>query len=181
MIVERVKSGFLVAPDFKVTEVDHSTSELIGAYAGWLEDQTFFIGGGGYWLANGAGNRDMGYGGLVVQWFVRAKDPIAFSVKGLVGGGWTEASTTISRPIPVDFRGGRGDSRPGTPTITTARFRTETGFFVFEPEANMLIRLTRGVRLAAGVGYRLIDAEYGDESRLRGVVGSIGVQLGGGS
>src|SRR6266446_5526488 len=25
MIVERVKSGFLVAPDFKVTEVDHKT------------------------------------------------------------------------------------------------------------------------------------------------------------
>ena len=33
MIVERVKSAFLVAPDFKVTEVDHKTSELAGAYA----------------------------------------------------------------------------------------------------------------------------------------------------
>ena len=182
MVVERVKSGFLVAPDFKVTEVDHSTSELLGAYAGWLTDQTFLIGGGGYWLVNGAGDRDMGYGGLVVQWFVRAKDPIAFSVKGLVGGGWTDTSTTISRPIPVDFRGGRGDTgRPGTPTITTVRYRTETGFFVFEPEANVLIRITRGMRLAAGVGYRVIAAEYGDDSRLRGVVGSVGVQFGGGS
>jgi hypothetical protein len=105
MIVERVQSGFLVAPDFKVTEVDHSTSELLGAYAGWLTDQTFFIGGGGYWLVNGAGERDMGYGGLVVQWFVRAKDPIAFSVKPRVGGGWTDTSTTRSRPIPVGASG----------------------------------------------------------------------------
>ena len=60
MIVERVKSGFLVAPDVKITEVDNSTSELVGAYAGWLTDQTFFIGGGGYWLANTSGDRDMG-------------------------------------------------------------------------------------------------------------------------
>ena len=51
MIVERVKSAFLVAPDFKVTEVDHKTSELAGAYAGWLTDNTLLIGGGGYWLA----------------------------------------------------------------------------------------------------------------------------------
>jgi hypothetical protein len=52
---------------------------------------------------------------------------------------------------------------------------------VFEPEANVLIRLTRGMRLAAGVGYRLIAAEYGEDSRLRGVVGSVGLQFGGGS
>src|SRR5881409_2907314 len=33
MIIERVKSGFLVAPDFKVTEVDRRTAELAGGYA----------------------------------------------------------------------------------------------------------------------------------------------------
>jgi hypothetical protein len=183
MIVERMKSGFLLAPDFKITEVDHGTSELVGAYAGWLTDQTFFIGGGGYWLANGPGDRDMGYGGLVVQWFVRAREPVAFSFKGLVGGGATDASTTISRTVPVPTpRGGRfDDGRPGATTITTARFRTETGFFVFEPEANVLIRITRQMRLAAGVGYRLIAADHGDDSRLRGVVGSFGIQIGGGS
>src|SRR4051812_20306045 len=32
MTVERVKSGFLVAPDFKVTERDRRVSELAGAY-----------------------------------------------------------------------------------------------------------------------------------------------------
>src|SRR5260370_18078784 len=54
MIVERVHSGFLVAPDAKVTRVDRKTSELAGAYAGWLTDQTFFIGGGAYFIPPGA-------------------------------------------------------------------------------------------------------------------------------
>ena len=35
MIVERVKSGFLVEPEVKVTSFDHQTSELVGADAGW--------------------------------------------------------------------------------------------------------------------------------------------------
>jgi hypothetical protein len=183
MIVERVKSGFLVTPDVKITEVDHSTSELVGASAGWLTDETFFIGGGGYWLAKShSGDRDMGYGGLVVQWLVRAKEPIGFSVKGLVGGGATRSSETISQVIRVpDLRGGRFDSRqPVTSTISSARFRTETGFFVAEPEVDLLIRLTGRMRLTAGAGYRLIAAEHGDDGRLRGAVGSLGLQIGGG-
>jgi hypothetical protein len=184
MIVERVKSGFLVAPDFKITEVDHRTSELVGAYAGWLTDETFFIGGGGYWLANQPNDRDMGYGGLVVQWLVRAQQPIGLSIKGLIGGGATTSSTTISRAIPVpDLRGGRLDDRgrPGATTVTAARFRTHTGFFVAEPEVDLLIRLTHGMRLTAGAGYRLVAAKYGDDSGLRGAVGSVGIQIGGGS
>ena len=72
MIVETIHSGFLAAPDVKVTEVDHKTSELVGGYAGWVTDDTFLVGGGGYWLANARGNdREMAYGGLVVQWLAR--------------------------------------------------------------------------------------------------------------
>ena len=59
-------SGFLAAPDIKVTEVDHTTSALAGGYAGWLADETFFIGGGAYWLANPDSDRRMAYGGLVL-------------------------------------------------------------------------------------------------------------------
>ena len=59
MVVERVQSGFLVAPDVKVTRVDGITSELAGAYAGWLTDGTIFVGGGGYWMANQSSDRRM--------------------------------------------------------------------------------------------------------------------------
>src|SRR5437870_90805 len=64
MIVERVKTDFLVAPDFKVADVDRRTSTFAGGYAGWLNDKTLFIGGGGYWLANGDRDRGMAYGGV---------------------------------------------------------------------------------------------------------------------
>ena len=67
MIVERVENGFLGAPDVKVTEVDHRTSELVGGYAGWVFDQTIFVGGGGYWMANHSSDRELGYSGFVVQ------------------------------------------------------------------------------------------------------------------
>jgi hypothetical protein len=33
MVIERMHSGFVVAPDFKVTEVDRETSALAGGYA----------------------------------------------------------------------------------------------------------------------------------------------------
>ena len=39
MRIERVHSGLLAAPDYKVTDVDHTTSQLLGGYAGWITDE----------------------------------------------------------------------------------------------------------------------------------------------
>src|SRR5712691_8783426 len=96
MIVERVHSGFLVAPDFKITEVDKKTSELAGGYAGWVTDDKIFIGGGGYWLANQSRDREMAYGGLMVQWLARTNERFGLSAKGLVGGGRATLSSSVS-------------------------------------------------------------------------------------
>jgi hypothetical protein len=179
MIVERVQSGFLGAPDFKVTEVDGTTSELAGGYAGWLTDNTFFIGGGGYWLANDDRNRELAYGGLVLQWLSGVNRRVGYSVKGLVGGGEATLSQTRSQLVNVrDPRGGRDSVRTSVPV----QVRTRSAFFVAEPGADALVRLTRHIRLTVGAGYRFTVAERGiDEDRLRGAVGTIGVQIGGGS
>jgi hypothetical protein len=174
MIVERVHSGFLVAPDFKITEVDKRTSELAGGYAGWLTDDRIFIGGGGYWLANQSRDREMAYGGLVVQWLARTNARLGFSVKGLVGGGAaTLSGVTLLRE--VDDR----DDRRGR--ITTVTGRRNQAFFVAEPEGDVLVRLTRHMRLTVGAGYRFTSSERGGDSRLQGAVGTLGVQIGGGS
>ena len=95
MTVERVRSGFLVAPDFKATEVDHRTSEVAGAYAGWITDNTLLVGGGGYWLANGSRDREMAYGGLVVGWLAGTDRRFGFGAKALVCGGQATLSSTI--------------------------------------------------------------------------------------
>src|ERR1043166_9045012 len=88
MTIEAIHSGFLAAPDVKVTDFDHKTSPLVGGYAGWVTDDTFFIGGGGYWLADShRSDREMAYGGLVLQWLARKDSRIGFGAKGLIGGG----------------------------------------------------------------------------------------------
>jgi hypothetical protein len=188
MIIERVHSGFLVAPDFKVTEVDHRTSEVAGAYAGWITDNTLLVGGGGYWLANGSRDREMAYGGLVVGWLTRTDRRFGFGAKALVGGGQATLSSTVGdifvlsgdRDGPVrqsQLPTGRTPLRP----VPNARVRFHEGFFIAEPEANLLVNLTRRLRLAGGVGYRLIGGARGTDDRLRGVTGSVALQIGGGS
>ena len=157
MTVERVPSGFLVAPDFKITEVDRKTSALAGGYAGWLTDDTFFIGGGGYWLANRASDRQMAYGGLVVQWLARRNEAFGFGAKALVGGG---QATMVSDGNDIHIQDLDRDRFP------TTRFRFHEGFFVAEPEVNLLVRLTKHVTLTGGAGYRFIGAEGRDGSRL---------------
>src|ERR1051326_1526010 len=101
MIVERAHSGFLVAPDFKVTRVDHQTSEFAGAYAGWVADETLFIGGGAYVLTNRSRDREMAYGGFVAQWMGGRSRTIGYSVKGLVGGGGATLTDSVTFQVPV--------------------------------------------------------------------------------
>jgi hypothetical protein len=182
MIVEPIHSGFLAAPDVKVTEVDRKTSELVGGYAGWVTDDTFFIGGGGYWLANRNRNdREMAYGGLVVQWLVWKGDRVGFGAKGLVGGGEATLSDTISVRVPEV----RTNGRVTTPATTISeRVRFRDGFVLAEPEALLSVKLTKQVRLAVSGGYRFTGSDRrggigGD--RLDGATGSVALQIGGGS
>jgi hypothetical protein len=187
MIVERVHSGFLVAPDFKITEVDGKTSELAGGYAGWLTDGKIFFGGGGYWLANQSRDREMAYGGLIVQWLARTNERFGFSAKGLVGGGRATLSSSISDILPLSDRDGRSlgridqDDDLNRSRLTDSRIRFREDFFVAEPEVGLLVRLTKRLRLTGGAGYRFTGGEGRNDNRLHGAVGSVGLQIGGGS
>ena len=50
--IEKIESGFVIAPDAKFTEIDGRFATLAGAYGGWLTDRTLLVGAGAYWLAN---------------------------------------------------------------------------------------------------------------------------------
>jgi hypothetical protein len=186
MIVERVHSGFLVAPDFKITEVDGKTSELAGGYAGWLTDDKIFIGGGGYWLANQSRDREMAYGGLIVQWLARTNERFGFSARGLVGGGRATLSSSVSDILRMSERDrmslGRIDQDDlNRSRLTDSRIRFREDFFVAEPEVGVLVRLTKRLRLTGGAGYRFTAGEGRNDNRLHSAVGSVGLQIGGGS
>ncbi|HZR25863.1 MAG TPA: hypothetical protein VFA59_19850 [Vicinamibacterales bacterium] len=185
MIVERVNNGFAIAPEVKVTEVDHRTSELVGGTAGVVLDNSIFFGGGGFWNASGSHDREMGYGGFVFQWLAHSNDTVSFAAKALIGGGTatlTDSITeTIRVPNPIPLINGRPDlTKP--PTFTTQTITTQVrrrdDFFVAEPELDVRVRLTKHARFTAGAGYRAVGADRGDSSRLRGAVGTVGIQLG---
>jgi hypothetical protein len=174
MIVERVHNGFLVVPEYKFTELDQRSAGLAGAYAGFVIDEHFFVGGGGYVLTTQRRGRDLAYGGLVLQWLEAGNDIFGFSAKTLLGGGSTESSGAYQI-----LDRGRLISQP---------FRTRQSFFVAEPEVDLLVHFTDHVGLAVGAGYRFAgsdrynrDLGFGlSDSRLSGAVGSIGLQIGGG-
>lgn len=184
MTIERLHSGFLGGPDVKVTRVDGKTSELLGGYAGWLVDDTIFFGAGGYWLANGSRDREMGYGGFVFQWLGNSDGRVGYGLKALLGGGEATLDTTVTTlPVPIlfdnDVRNGRVDlnqlARNVTPRVTTVRVRE--GFFVAEPEANVTLRLTEHFRVVGGAGYRFIGSDGRDGRRLRGATGTLSLQI----
>lgn len=182
LIVEKIENGWLVAPDVRVTDLDGRTGTLAGGYVGRITDRALTFGGGGYWLTNRDDQFKMAYGGAVVQWMAHADRTVGFGLRALVGGG----SATMPRPLgevvnldalnrhrPRQLRFGQID--PNTPVAVN------DDFLVFEPQADVLWNLSPRYRINFGVGYRLVGwAPYlGDQ--LRGVSGSIALQVGGGS
>jgi hypothetical protein len=178
MRVERVETGFAIAPEFKITEVDGKQARLAGAYGGWVLDRTLLIGGGAYWLANRSSAFKMAYGGAVVEWLMGADEPVGFSARGLFGAGSATLPATahgFAGPLDHDYD---GHMIPVDPRLVPVNVRVHEHFFVAEPQANVLVRLTDRLQLTAGVGYRLIGGTYTMNRQLRGTTGSIGVQLG---
>ena len=58
--------------------------------------------------------------------------------------------------------------------------RFHDGFFIADPEVSLLVNLTHRLRLTGGVGDRLIGGASGTDDRLRGVTGSLALQIGSG-
>jgi hypothetical protein len=170
-----VHNGFLVAPDYKYTEIDHKSSSLAGGYAGVVLDEHFFIGGGAYVLASERRGRDLAYGGLLLQWLGGGTDVFGFGAKMLLGGGSTESSGTVQ----VLDRG----------RLIVEPFRSRQNFLVAEPELDARVRIASHLRLAVGAGYRFTGNARGRRdagfdipaNRLSGAVGSVSLQIGGGS
>jgi hypothetical protein len=191
MVVERVTSGFLVEPELKVTSFDHQTSQLLGADGGWLADQIFFIGGGGYWLTDWSNTRQLGYGGLVLGVTTPADNPFSVGFKALIGGGHARVTrgVTVYQPFdggynPYQTNGPSGPAigvPPGNPVpvpvLTNVVY--EEGFFVFEPQVSVGFRMSKHVRITAGAGYRFLDNHYYYDGidGLSGPTASVGVQI----
>ena len=191
MIVERIHSGVLFAPEAKATRFDDQIKPLVGGSIGWVADETFFFGGGGFWMPeHGHSDRELAYGGFVFQWFALNNDRFGLSAKALLGGGEAtlpQVVTQIVFPTEPDPRTGR-PTTPGQPRTVTSTVRVHEDFLVAEPEVNARIAFSRHVRLALGAGYRFAGNNwwhryYGgggrNDQRLSGASVTFGLQIGG--
>ena len=132
-------------------------------------------------MASRLRHREMAYGGFAIGWLARGDRRIGFGAKALVGFGaanFGDAGTPLRRD---DFVFGQGPTRRDDDRFDTERDRFRNGFFVAEPEANVLVRLSHRVQLTGGVGYRAIGSKSRERrNELRGATGSVAVQIGGG-
>ena len=105
LVVERVPTALLVAPDYKVTDVDGEIGQLAGLYGGRVVDDALLVGGALYWLANRSDTFKLTYGGLLVGWSSPDTHRIRLGVRGLAGFG--SATLPIVRTQTFRFGVGR--------------------------------------------------------------------------
>ena len=186
--IEPIDSGFVLAPDARFSDVNDKFATLAGVYGGWLTDRTLLVGAGGYWLANRDENFKMQYFGGVGSWTLGARRKVGLRAGALVGGGSATLAKTygdlfgeipagapgLGRDHRLSFRG-----RGGSPITSATLVRVNEDFFIAEPQVNAVMSLTKWLHLDAGVGYRLIGGADLLSEDLRGISGSIALQLGG--
>jgi hypothetical protein len=177
IVIERLQSGWAIAPEVKVTRFDGGTHSLAGAYGGYVIDNQLLIGVGADFLTDPQHRRrELAYGGAFVQWRRGVDRLFGFGVQGLIGGGSAAATGDVS-VIHFD----RTDTRKLTPIFTTERFPFREDFFVAEPGANVLVRLSSHVRLHAGGGYRAVAGAHRLNDEISGAVGSVALEIGPGA
>src|SRR5207244_439780 len=99
----RVGGGVTEGPrtlEVKATLFDKKVQGMVGGSAGWVFDETLFVGGGGYWMAQRRGSdHQLAYGGAVVQWFAHNGSTFGWSAKALLGGGRATLPETVTQVI----------------------------------------------------------------------------------
>ena len=191
LVLERIHDPWVLAPDFKVTDLDGRAGELPGVYGGRLLGDTLLLGGAVYWLANDERDFKMTYGGVLVGWQSREFGRIRFGGRGLTGFGRATLGIDVAplRGISPLTRAARGDIRfgvtdpraqaPQLPAQTIrARVAATDDFFVVEPQASVSVRITNAIGVSCGAGYRQTANANWLRDRLNGPSANLAVQFG---
>ncbi len=184
--VEEIDNGWLVAPDFRLTEIDSELTAAAGVYGGYLLDRRLLIGAGAYWLD---GHRtDLSYFGPLVEWSTKTGGRFDVALRTLAGFGSAtryasfggipgpafEDRSQFSLP-PWFGRGGRGSGHR-FPHFGSYYYYDE--FAIVEPHVSLLTRVTDWLGVTVGVGYRATNTDLPRGDSLNGASFSLGVRLG---
>jgi hypothetical protein len=204
LVVESIPSQLVIAPDYKMTDIDGDLGQLAGIYGGKVIDDALFVGGAGYWMANGSDAVKLTYGGVLIGWTSPSSGWIRFGARGLTGIGTAtlpvefgifgragEIDGTASRLLiggvargGERFSGGRPAPRlsaAAMPDFFDRAFASRGGisddFFVFEPQGTLGISLFEHVTFNAAAGYRAVALTDALSDRLDGPTVGFGVEF----
>jgi len=126
--------GFIFSIDDKLSTIDGDFANFTGAHLGWLINHKLLIAVAGYGTSTEPNGLDMGYGGLLVEYFFDPNKLFNYSVRSLIGGGGADSYGRHGHGHGVDL----------------------DGFFVAEPEARVTLNVMGPFRMGFGVGYRFV-------------------------
>jgi len=172
MTIDRIHNEWVAAPEYRVTDIDGETGQIVGVSGGRVFDSVLLLGAGGYWMVDASRGTDMGYGGLVVEWRQRTNHFIGYGLGTLAGFGSATREVTVSTPAHGNLRdGGRNGA------TLNQRLRFDSDFFIVEPEADLIFNLSPRLHLHTGVGYRATTADTRGASSLDGATLTLRLQV----
>ncbi len=178
-----ITHGGFGGPVVKFTKVKGEFATLVGGRGGWIINHSFIIGGGGYGLVNNIrgnkvfledANADnpfgrtrrilMGYGGLELEYIYKPYKLLHVSLYTMIGGGGV-----TQRDTDKDYDDDFIDDEDTDP------------FFIFSPEANVTLNVTRFFRISVNAGYRFtngVDQHDLDDTDFSGFTGGLTFRFG---
>ena len=76
--------GWMIAPDFKITSINHQTTGLAGLYGGAVFAGKLLVGAGAYWQMGSYYSDHLAYGGAVVEYRFLANSPVGISEADII-------------------------------------------------------------------------------------------------
>jgi hypothetical protein len=150
---EKRKHGFyFTCPSLIYTQINNTPSIGLGMSAGWIFNHSFSLGlGGNLFFSNiqanppDTENYGMSYFGVMAQYSFSSKDSIHVNLSTLIGGGligpWQTCDCCCN---------GYSSSR-----FITAE--NADGLYVVEPGIDLLMGVSRIIRIGAGMRYRFVS------------------------
>jgi hypothetical protein len=162
-----MKTEFFLAPEARMSRVGGGTAVVSGFNTGWIINKSLILGGASFGtnygiepsvaLASSEPKAEFKYRGAMLGWQLGKSSALKTSITTVIGRGKLQ-SLASDRTVLVDR------------------------VWVFEPMANVTLKLNSWAALSTGAGYRFTaGGEYAgiDKSDVRSPAARIGVTLGG--
>ena len=166
LVLEPIESNFVVAPEYKFTDVNGRTGHMAGVSAGVLTDRSLYVGGAIYFLANGSDDFGLTYGGLLTGWTTGVGSHLRVGGRGLVGFGGATLGEAFTAFDP-HFRG-----------LRTYRYIAHDDFFLAEPQGQAHLSFADHVGVDITGGYRFAFWDEFIRGGVDGVTGAVALQIG---